>query len=83
MTDLTISELKDKLESLINEQISEFHHEASEWERCLAQADHRYQTMMSIAQQLKSVENLIRLSDNTYPDLIDELLKTKKPKKVK
>ncbi len=83
MTELTISELKEKLETLINEQISQFHHEATEWERCLAAADNRYKSMMNIAHELKSVENLIRLSDTTYPDLIDELLKTEKTKKVK
>lgn len=77
MTKQTIAELKELLEKQINQQLQEFKDAAAQYERVSSEADNFHRTMISIASELKSVEALIRLSDNTYPDLFDQLLSVK------
>lgn len=84
-TNHSISHLKEQLESAINERLAKFKKLATKYELMSSELESVRNQMVSIATEMKPVEYIIRMTDNTYPDLFDQLLEstTKKGKNGK
>lgn len=77
---LTIFQLKELLEDAINEKMTEFHTLSNKAKRMVhnieprAKIDRVYFKMAKIAYELQPVEEIIRISNPTYPKFFAGLL---------